>query len=123
MCIPIPIIFGLGARRKPEPGQHHPQQCPNCHNMTVAPFSERKVFELFWVPLIPLKKKHLLMIRSQSPCTPGWTVINPAGDPSKNEGAASQQFQQQQNQPDGNVVPPGGRGYDVGYHQQQGAKV
>ncbi|GAA5890467.1 hypothetical protein JCM6882_002931 [Rhodosporidiobolus microsporus] len=119
MFLCIPIICGPVPHTKPEKGdQHPPQQCPRCRNVSVVPFRRRTWFELYWIPLIPFKVKHLLI------CTIcQWTAINPNGDPSNTDGAKSAQYEQQQ-QHDLNYPPPSGRGYDVGYHGQgQGAKV
>ncbi|BGP20847.1 hypothetical protein JCM10213_008117 [Rhodosporidiobolus nylandii] len=116
MFLCIPIICGPVPHTKQEPGDP-PAQCPRCHNRLVAAFKRRTWFELYWIPLIPFKAKHVFI------CTVcQWTAVNPNGDPSKNKDKSPQHQQPEQIPLD--QAPPVGRGYDVGYHAQPtGAKV
>lgn len=60
MFICIPILFGCQTKLKPEPNQA-PQICPHCHNASVFPTKKNTWFELFFVPIIPLSRKHILL--------------------------------------------------------------
>ncbi|PWN96845.1 hypothetical protein FA09DRAFT_339781 [Tilletiopsis washingtonensis] len=54
----IPIMFGCPSKIKQE-GDGTPHICPRCHNAQVVRAKRSKRFELCWIPLIPLGKKHL----------------------------------------------------------------
>lgn len=56
-CFFIPVIFGCPTKIKSEGGQAH--VCPRCHNAQVVPAKSRTWFEVCWIPLIPLKSKHI----------------------------------------------------------------
>ncbi|KAF4615532.1 hypothetical protein D9613_002921 [Agrocybe pediades] len=42
-------------------GDGSPRQCPRCHNAAVVQAKRSTWFELFWIPLIPLSRKHVLL--------------------------------------------------------------
>ncbi|PWY98730.1 hypothetical protein BCV70DRAFT_149571, partial [Testicularia cyperi] len=56
-CFFIPVIFGCPTKIKQESGQAH--VCPRCHNAQVVPAKAKTWFELCWIPLIPMKSKHI----------------------------------------------------------------
>ncbi|GAA6002045.1 uncharacterized protein JCM10292_001816 [Rhodotorula paludigena] len=115
MFLCLPIVFGVGQSLKPE-GTGEQRVCPRCHNHSCVQVKQRKRFELFWVPLIPFKAKHLWMC---SVCRYAYQ----ADAPSKDAPASAQYGEQRQQQ---GHAAGGGKGYDVGYHGQQqpvGAKV
>ncbi|GAA6035450.1 hypothetical protein JCM8097_000261 [Rhodosporidiobolus ruineniae] len=118
MFLCIPIICGPVPHTKQEQGGVQPGPCPRCHNNSVLPFKRRTWFELYWIPLIPFKAKHLLI------CTIcQWTALNPNTDGSNTDtknAAHSQHYAGHDQAADPNYAPPAGRGYDVGYHGEQG---
>ncbi|CAO1626171.1 unnamed protein product [Parajaminaea phylloscopi] len=57
-CFCIPIIFGCPTKIKQE-GDGTAYVCPRCHNAQVITAKSRTWFELCWVPLIPMKSKHI----------------------------------------------------------------
>ncbi|KAK7693328.1 hypothetical protein QCA50_002896 [Cerrena zonata] len=54
----LPILFGCSEKVKPE-GDQTPRVCPRCHNAAVIRANSRTWFEICWVPLVPMKKKHI----------------------------------------------------------------
>ncbi|KAF8163151.1 hypothetical protein B0H34DRAFT_694273 [Crassisporium funariophilum] len=54
----LPIFFGCQTKIKPE-GEQVLRLCPRCHNVTVFPAKSTTWFELFWVPIVPISKKHM----------------------------------------------------------------
>ncbi|EMD38492.1 hypothetical protein CERSUDRAFT_82757 [Gelatoporia subvermispora B] len=54
----IPIVFGCPTKIKPE-GDQSPRICPRCHNASVCSAKSRTWFELCWVPLVPMRSKHI----------------------------------------------------------------
>ncbi|KAI1795991.1 hypothetical protein LXA43DRAFT_880933, partial [Ganoderma leucocontextum] len=51
-------LVGCNNRTKPE-GDQTPRVCPRCHNAAVIRVKSRMWFELFFIPLIPMKSEHL----------------------------------------------------------------
>ncbi|GAA5822596.1 hypothetical protein JCM3770_000613 [Rhodotorula araucariae] len=105
----IPIVFGMAESIKPDPARSGVRPCPRCHNNSCQPIKRRKRFELFWIPLIPFKAKHVWMCPI---CQYSY-----AADPSEKDAPVSGQ------QP---APAASGRGYDVGYEAHphgNGAKV
>ncbi|KAF7778851.1 hypothetical protein Agabi119p4_3196 [Agaricus bisporus var. burnettii] len=56
----IPILFGCQTKLKPEADQI-PRVCPRCHNASVLPAKKTTWFEFFFIPVVPLSRKHILM--------------------------------------------------------------
>ncbi|BEI84364.1 hypothetical protein CcaverHIS002_0409680 [Cutaneotrichosporon cavernicola] len=55
----IPIIFGFPTKIKQDDEVGPARMCPHCHNAGVVGATSRTWFELFWIPLIPFKKKSI----------------------------------------------------------------
>ncbi|CCH62877.1 hypothetical protein TBLA_0I02190 [Henningerozyma blattae CBS 6284] len=67
MFLFIPILCGVNSRdtnyipkkKKDQEvlsaGEYQGLYCPHCHNYSVSPIKNRKVFELYFIPLIPFK--------------------------------------------------------------------
>ncbi|SPO38894.1 uncharacterized protein PSFLO_04373 [Pseudozyma flocculosa] len=104
-CFFIPVIFGCPTKIKPE-GSGGAYVCPRCHNAQVVTAKSRTWFELCWIPLIPLKKKHIYICGI---CQ--WQTEQGGG------------FQPQQAMAGGGGYhgpPPGGQGGYGGYGPPQG---
>ncbi|KAL9935235.1 hypothetical protein V8E36_005583 [Tilletia maclaganii] len=56
-CFFIPVIFGCPTKIKQE--DNAPHVCPRCHNGAVVRAKSRTWFELCFIPLVPLKSKHI----------------------------------------------------------------
>ncbi|KIS67721.1 uncharacterized protein UMAG_11133 [Mycosarcoma maydis] len=57
-CFFIPVIFGCPTKIKQE-GDGSARICPRCQNAQVVQAKARTWFELCWIPLIPMKSKHI----------------------------------------------------------------
>lgn len=56
------IIFGWGGGRAKDFGPALPTDCPNCNNEVVLRYyTSTKWFSLFFIPVIPYNKRHLLI--------------------------------------------------------------
>src|SRR2546427_3624280 len=56
------IIFGWGNGRKKDLGAAIPFNCPNCKNAVMLHyFTVTNWFSLFFIPLIPLRTRHLMV--------------------------------------------------------------
>jgi hypothetical protein len=56
------IIFGYGSGRRKDHGEALPIVCPQCHNSTFYRYiSVTSWFSLFFVPLIPVKRRDYLV--------------------------------------------------------------
>ncbi|KAI9569512.1 hypothetical protein HD554DRAFT_2091683 [Boletus coccyginus] len=70
----IPIAFGCPTKVSPS-GDQGSRICPRCHNASMFAAKSRKWFEFCFVPLIPLKSKHIWMCgicQLQTEMQPGW---------------------------------------------------
>ncbi|PWN20413.1 hypothetical protein BCV69DRAFT_283291 [Microstroma glucosiphilum] len=54
----LPILFGCDGKVKQE-GDGTAYVCPRCHNASVVTCKSRKVFSVCFIPLIPMKAKHI----------------------------------------------------------------
>ncbi|EST08998.1 hypothetical protein PSEUBRA_001326 [Kalmanozyma brasiliensis GHG001] len=57
-CFFLPVIFGCPTKIKQE-GDGSARVCPRCQNAQVVQAKARTWFELCWIPLIPMKSKHI----------------------------------------------------------------
>ncbi|KAF8797879.1 hypothetical protein BYT27DRAFT_7124289 [Phlegmacium glaucopus] len=51
-------LVGCQTQIQPE-GEQDLRICPRCHNATVFAAKSTTWFELFWIPLVPISKKHM----------------------------------------------------------------
>ncbi|KAF9453287.1 hypothetical protein P691DRAFT_83376 [Macrolepiota fuliginosa MF-IS2] len=59
MFLFIPIFFGCQTKLKPDSHQI-PRICPRCHNASVLPAKKTTWFEFFFIPVVPVSRKHIL---------------------------------------------------------------
>ncbi|KAJ3789903.1 hypothetical protein GGU10DRAFT_18699 [Lentinula aff. detonsa] len=57
----LPLIFGCPTKVKPDGNEQTAHFCPRCNNASVYSAKSRTWFEFFFVPLIPMKTKHIWM--------------------------------------------------------------
>ncbi|KAJ3726353.1 hypothetical protein DFJ43DRAFT_1087804 [Lentinula guzmanii] len=70
----LPLIFGCPTKVKPDGNEQTAHFCPRCNNASVYSAKSRTWFEFFFVPLIPMKTKHIWMCgicRWTAPLGPG----------------------------------------------------
>ncbi|KAI0053837.1 hypothetical protein FA95DRAFT_1591693 [Auriscalpium vulgare] len=102
----IPILFGCTNKISPE-GDQTPRICPRCHNVSVVSAKSRMWFELFFIPLVPMQKKHLWMCsvcQWHVPTQPGWEPQLPASG--YNHGSFQPGYQPQYYSPQQSPPPP-----------------
>ncbi|KAH9951306.1 hypothetical protein B0H21DRAFT_718393 [Amylocystis lapponica] len=106
----LPIIFGCPTKVKPDADQP-PRICPRCNNAAVYSAKSRLWFELCFVPLIPMKAKHVWICsicQWSVPLQQGWEPAVPGYGFQPGRGGV------QQGAPSGYMPPPSG-GYQPGY--------
>ncbi|KIM49277.1 hypothetical protein M413DRAFT_59260, partial [Hebeloma cylindrosporum] len=53
-------ILSVGCNTKISPeGEDTRRLCPQCHNVSVLSAKSTTWFELFWIPLLPISRKHI----------------------------------------------------------------
>lgn len=66
------IVFGWGGATPRDHGPTFPWTCPNCHHDGfVHYFTSTKYFRLYWIPVFPYNRRHLLLCPS---CTQGFEL-------------------------------------------------
>ncbi|EGN96071.1 hypothetical protein SERLA73DRAFT_185591 [Serpula lacrymans var. lacrymans S7.3] len=104
----LPIMIGCPTKIKPD-GDQSPRICPRCHNGAMFAAKSRTWFEFCFVPLIPMKSRHVWMCgicQLQVAMQPGWEppVAHPGYQhPGQTVGGPA----------------PNGYGYQPTYTQQQ----
>ncbi|KAF9532333.1 hypothetical protein CPB83DRAFT_847668 [Crepidotus variabilis] len=57
-CFFIPILFGCQTEIKPE-GDMSIRVCPRCNNGAVTSARSKQYFEICFVPVVPMSRKHI----------------------------------------------------------------